>query len=350
LVPVSGNELPGVHIVEGSMPPLQGEGCFIRSGPEGGSWLSLQCVRPETWTPGAAEIAALEAQIDKRIDKRRVPLGGLDRYARYYAAFAENGIIVGKLVPAGGNDLPGVHVMERRKLPILAAEGCVTRFDADAERLNSFDCARPGAWTPSDTQVAELEDLLRHHGGPKLEKRSQHYSGVTEQGRKVIRAYFLNGDPRHGSEPPGPHIHSEVESPVMTRARCGFITLTYDPSSKAATWQCDGPHGNNLIEEGTYDPSSDKTTYKCVPWRGPVISDVRVLDHEGRPMPEKPLEDPPGYIRMPLLSPSSDSCLLPPEFRAPDSGIVETVDSPPSTLDDPLQRDYMPTLRPPWAP
>jgi hypothetical protein len=50
-----------------------------------------------------------------KMEQSRLPFGGLDRYARYYAGItAENGYrtIVGRLPPAGGNDLPGVHVMD----------------------------------------------------------------------------------------------------------------------------------------------------------------------------------------------------------------------------------------------
>jgi hypothetical protein len=48
LVPVSDNEPPGVHILEGSIPPLQGEGCIAQTGPEVGSGLALRCVRPHS--------------------------------------------------------------------------------------------------------------------------------------------------------------------------------------------------------------------------------------------------------------------------------------------------------------
>jgi hypothetical protein len=296
------------------MPPLQSEGCIVISDPEDkGPWLSFRCIRPDPWIPSAAEIAAMEA----KMEKSRLPLGSLDRYARYYAAFAKNGVIFGKLVPAGGNDLPGVHLIEQSKLPVLATEGCVTVFVADSARVTSFNCARPGAWTPSDAQVAELEDLLQHHGGPKLEQHDRHYSGVTKDGRKIIQGDFLADDPRHRIEPRGIHIHSEVESPHMADGGCGFVMITYNPSTKVITWQCNGPHFPNLIDQGAYDPSSGKTTYKC--W----VAKVRA---------ERPWywRGPSGYVAVPPLhEPPSDCCNLPSSFRAPNSGITEIVSSHP---------------------
>ena len=73
------------------------------------------------WTPDAAQIAAAEA----KIGGRPLPLGGLDRYARYYAGTIDSGrrFIRGKLVPAGGNEAPGIHIVEGRMLPLDAAAG-----------------------------------------------------------------------------------------------------------------------------------------------------------------------------------------------------------------------------------
>ena len=75
------------------------------------------------WTPDAAQIAAAEA----KVGGRPLPLGGLDQYARYYAGTIHSGrrFIRGKLVPAGGNEAPGFHIVEGRMLP-LEGEGCVT--------------------------------------------------------------------------------------------------------------------------------------------------------------------------------------------------------------------------------
>jgi hypothetical protein len=308
LVPAGGNESSGIHILEGSMPPLQGEGCITYSDPDGGSWLRLQCARSETWTPSAAEIAAMEA----KMDEHRLPLGSLDRYARYYAAIPKNWTIVGKLVPTGGSDLPGVHVIDQGRLPILAAEGCVTRFNGNIERSTSLSCARPGAWTPSDAQVTELEDLLRDHGGPKLEQHARHYSGVIEDGHKIIRGHFLWTKGRNIHEPAGMHIHSEVESPLMVDGGCAFVRVTYDPSTKATTWQCNSLHGTNVIDQGAYDPASGKTIHKC--------------EKVPKPPPPTYWRGPSGYVAVPPPGywPFSDCCRLPDSFQSPESGVVQT--------------------------
>jgi hypothetical protein len=102
------------------------------------------------WTPGGADIAAVEA----KIAGRRLPLDSLDRYARYYAGATDNGrrFIQGKLVPIGGNDTPGIHVVEGR-MPLLQGEGCITHSESGGPGL-SIRCARPGSWTPSNSQIA----------------------------------------------------------------------------------------------------------------------------------------------------------------------------------------------------
>ncbi len=298
LVPPGGDHLPGIHIVKGRMSLPQGE-CAGRANPEGGK-SSLRCLHFGGWTPDPEEIAAMETKMEGHL----MPLGSLDRYARYYVGVIDSfdaisggedrtiseRTIRGRLVSAEGNDLPGVHVVEGR-MPFLAGEGCVTRFDAGRGQLTSFHCARPGAWTPTDAQVADLEDLLRHHGGPRLEQYGRHYSGISEGGRPLIRGAFVI----ELNDLPGIYIHSEAESPMMSDGGCAFVAVTYDPSSKATTWRCNGPHLHGLIDQGTYDPLNDKTTYKCFV--------VRSL--------------------------ARDSCTLSPSFRAPDSGTVDTQFNPP---------------------
>ena len=102
------------------------------------------------WTPSAQDIAALEA----RIKVSPTPLG-LDQYVRYYGGVIRSGdsrrLIQGKLVPPGGNDMPGIVVV-RGKMPPLQGEGCVSCSDTDGRWLY-FRCARPGAWTPSVAQI-----------------------------------------------------------------------------------------------------------------------------------------------------------------------------------------------------
>src|SRR6516165_8568913 len=78
------------------------------------------------WTPNAKQIAAADA----KIRGRALPLGGLDRYARYYAGTIGSGrkFIRGKLVPAIGNEAPDIHIVDGR-MPPLEGEGCVTNSE-----------------------------------------------------------------------------------------------------------------------------------------------------------------------------------------------------------------------------
>jgi hypothetical protein len=232
------------------------------------------------WTPSADEIGAMEAQIAEQ----PLPLGRLDRYARHYAGVGgrrsrldgyveSNGVVIegpplflrfdpsltrgsparrilGALIPAGGDDLPRVHVEQRPADLTPKAEGCVTVFDADRTRLISFTCA------PAVAQVTELEDLLRQHGGPKLEEYRRYYSLlVMHDGRKVI----------HGDLVPASGIAVRIDfgrsSFIQFDGKCGaFDTVWYDPSSKIAAWQCSGKN-SSTDEWGirVYDPASENT-------------------------------------------------------------------------------------------
>jgi hypothetical protein len=95
---------------------------------------------------------------EAKIGGRPLPLGGLDRYARYYAGTIDSGrrFIRGKLVPARGNEAPGIHIVEGRMLP-LQGEGCVANSEPGGGPWLYLRCAHPGAWTPNDGQIAELE-------------------------------------------------------------------------------------------------------------------------------------------------------------------------------------------------
>jgi hypothetical protein len=260
----------------------------------------------EGWTPGADEIAGMEA----KMAERPMPLGSLDRYARYYAGAGDGGrrTIWGTLIPAGGNDPPGAHVVEPP--PLLMAEGCATTFDANRAQLIYFNCQHRGAWRPAITQVSELEDLLHHHGGPRLEQYLRYYVG-----REVIEGYFR----MVADYDAGVYIGSGYT--LMFDGGCAFFTVTYDTSSKATTWKCNGPHGPNVIDEGAYDPSSGKTTYKC------SVATPRA-------QPPSYWRGPSGYVPVSPPSLPSDCCTLPTEFRAPDSGIVEIVNSRPRSSED----------------
>src|SRR5882672_7810765 len=70
------------------------------------------------WTPTADQIATVEA----KIERQRMPLGKLDQYARYYAGVIgrrnDRRLIRGKLVPLGGDDAPGIHIVEGKMSPL----------------------------------------------------------------------------------------------------------------------------------------------------------------------------------------------------------------------------------------
>jgi hypothetical protein len=182
--------------------------------------------------------------MEAQMESRGTPPGGLDRYARYYAGVIDSfdgmqggefktistRIIRGRLVPAEDNDPPGVHVVEG-EMPLLAGEGCAVTFTVG--RKLSFRCARPGAWTPTAAQVAEVEASFGRQMRD-FDEYARHYSGVTEGGRLVIRGVILRGSANQS----GVYVHSEAESPIVFDRGCSVKQLTYDPSSKKLTSKC----------------------------------------------------------------------------------------------------------------
>ena len=195
------------------------------------------------WTPTAEQVAAVEA----KIESHPMPLGKLDRYARYYTGVMINGTerIHGKVVPLGSNDIPGIHIVEGEMQP-LQGEGCMISSDHNISRV-FFNCARPGSWTPSATQIAELEDLLsRQTGmGEDLISRqtgrwwldfARHYAGVTVNDRRVVRGVLVRG----GDQKPGIYIASEAELPLIMDGGCGVVHVTYYVSNKQIWSRCGG--------------------------------------------------------------------------------------------------------------
>jgi hypothetical protein len=192
------------------------------------------------WTPEAKQVAAAEAIIASR----PLPLGSLDRYVRYYAGTISNGdrrFIRGKLVPASGDDVPGVHIVEGR-MPLLQGDGCVTNSEPGNGKWVYLNCARPGAWTPSDRQIAELEGLVRLPFGQGgllvLQDYGRHYAGVMEGDRRIVFGVFVI--PRWHNETAGIYIGSDAELPAIADGGCGVIHVWYDPSSKAIKSSCNG--------------------------------------------------------------------------------------------------------------
>ena len=190
------------------------------------------------WTPTAEQVAAVEA----KIESQPMPLGKLDRYARYYTGVIINGTerIHGKLVPLGSNDMPGIHIVAGEMQP-LQGEGCMISAAPSSSNPSGgprvfFNCARPGSWTPSATQIAELEDLLSRQTGRWWLDFARHYAGVTENDRQVVRGVLVRGSDRK----PGIYIASEAELPLIVDGGCGVIHVTYYVSNKQIWSRCGG--------------------------------------------------------------------------------------------------------------
>jgi hypothetical protein len=189
------------------------------------------------WIPNAATVATVEAKI--RV--RQLPLGSIDNYVRYYAGVTGSGgvdrFIWGKLVPRRSNETPEIQVAER-KLPPLQGEGCISRSDS-AGRGVQLRCARLGAWSPSATEIAELEQALRRNGAKgidKLDGYARHYAGVTEGDERIIAGVLLMGF----DYTPGLYVESEAELPTISDGGCSVVDVRYVPSTKTITAQCHG--------------------------------------------------------------------------------------------------------------
>lgn len=186
------------------------------------------------WTPDAQQIASLE----EKIATRPLPLGNLDRYARYYAGVifgTSDRIIRGKFVPLAGNETSGVHIVEGKMQP-LQGEGCISSFILGVEQSFHFICA----WIPSNSQVAEAEGLLRQQQGRGHEyvKYARHYTRIIEGGRRIILGIFE----RSNKKPPGVYVGSMSELPGIAGGGCGVLHVKFDPSNKQLDVKC-----NSLI-------------------------------------------------------------------------------------------------------
>lgn len=120
-------------------------------------------------------------------------------------------------------------------MPPLQGEGCISMFDAGGGSGMYFRCARQGAWTPSDAQIAELEEVLRQNAGQRP-GYARHYAGVTEGGRRIIRGVLV--DAKMLRQGPGVYVESEVELPAIDDGGCWVVHVTYDPSNREMTWRC----------------------------------------------------------------------------------------------------------------
>jgi hypothetical protein len=189
------------------------------------------------WIPDAATIAT----VDTKIRDRQLPLGNIDSYVRYYAGVTgSQGIdrfILGKLVPRSSNETPGIQVAEG-KVPPLQGDGCISRSNSDG-RWVQLRCARPGAWSPSAVEIADLEHALRRNGAKwidKLDDYARHYAGVTDGDKAIIAGVLVMGF----DDKPGLYIESEAELPTILDGGCNVVDVRYVPSTKTITARCHG--------------------------------------------------------------------------------------------------------------
>jgi len=106
-------------------------------------------------------------------------------------------------------------------MPPLQGDGCVTNSEPGHGTWVNLNCASPGAWTPSDRQIAELEGLLPPPISPLfrpgglsnpseafiLQDYARHYAGVTEGDRRIVVGVFVI--PWSRDETAGIYIGSE---------------------------------------------------------------------------------------------------------------------------------------------
>jgi hypothetical protein len=186
------------------------------------------------WSPSADQIGAFEAQIDGK----SMPLGGLDRYARYYSGvfYGSRMFIRAKFVPLKDSDTTAIHVVAG-EMPPLQGEGCVGSLVASVEPGHRaatvfLRCAHPGAWTPTAAQISDLEKQL-----DGISDRARHYAGVTIDGRQIIKGVLLRGLP---GEKPGVYVASEAELPLIADGGCSVINVDYDPVTQKLSHTCNG--------------------------------------------------------------------------------------------------------------
>jgi hypothetical protein len=170
-------------------------------------------------------------------------LGG-EQDARYYAGTTDNGrrFIRGKLVPIGDNDTPGIHAVEGR---MPQGEGCITYSGSGGSEL-SIKCACPGAWPPSDRQIADLEGLLQLPPEKYfvLQDYARYYAGVTEGDRRIVIGVFLV--PMYGADrTAGIHIVSDFYLPrtivfdaAVPLSTCGTTRQVKEIISRCITSWC----------------------------------------------------------------------------------------------------------------
>ena len=115
---------------------------------------------------------------------------------------------------------------------------CIVALAATAATPTPF-------WTPSQTQVARLETLVKPKGLTRkiraLGEYDRAYAGTTVSGRKIVEGrWALHG--WTGAIPaPNPKIVSFDALPDILDGGCGVVTVMYDVATdKIVLLQCNG--------------------------------------------------------------------------------------------------------------
>jgi hypothetical protein len=247
----------------------------------------------QCFTPTAEEIAALE----QRIDASRLPLQDLGRYVRYYQGIASPAhlhSIHGKLVPRRDQGEPPIQIVsDKVPMPTLSEQGCI--LSAEVDGTVQLRCADPGAWTPTEAQLTELEATLPHafklwelqdqtptpaasldvviapdpsgidcarwgvecraidwtthtiypypikHWEDRdypLTLYSRYYAGATRDGERVIIGRLILAPDLQESQKRA--IISELEWPLVLDGGCGMVSVTYHLETKSIQARCNG--------------------------------------------------------------------------------------------------------------
>jgi hypothetical protein len=195
------------------------------------------------FTPTPEQVTAFEDRIADLPEP-------LYRYARYYAGWSfppatfQGHTVVplriqAQFVPLKPGEASAVHIVEGHRMPPLQGEGCVANVGIAPVSTSQIypRCNQPGGWTPSATEIAELERrLVLPQDAAPLERYARHYAGVTDSGVRLIHAVFVDVD----GTTPGVVIESEVELPLVADGGCGAINLDYNPATKQGSVRCNG--------------------------------------------------------------------------------------------------------------
>jgi hypothetical protein len=211
------------------------------------------------WTPDAAMIAKLEAEI-KIFALPKQATYPVTQFDRYYAGVTIKGgrEIRGRLIlPPDREDSPktGIHITDVKYLPQLRGGGCANVYvtyyvdkDFTSAQCDLTQVAVPASeqphWLPDEHIAARLEfaiqDFLnRTHGGlPDLSQYSRYYWGATVGGNQIIRGRVLMLSARDA----GMHLADNGDgSAVMSDGGCNNIQIAYDVKAASLTrCACDG--------------------------------------------------------------------------------------------------------------